>query len=98
MEDRDTALAGDLDVLVGAAGLAGQALHRIAVLQEAVRRSSAPAPRCGERAEHDAVRLRAELAALFESPLEPLDLAVDLAGAPGPDVGFEHERDPRPER
>ena len=73
MEDRDTALAGDLDVLVGAAGLAGQALHRIAVLQEAVRRSSAPAPRCGERAEHDAVRLRAELAALFESPLEPLD-------------------------
>ncbi len=38
------------------------------------------------------------LAALFESPLEPLDLAVDLAGAPGPDVGFEHERDPRPER
>ncbi|WP_277951577.1 hypothetical protein [Microbacterium lacticum] len=35
MEDRDTALAGDLDVLVGAAGLAGQALHRIAVLQAA---------------------------------------------------------------
>ncbi|WP_454131274.1 hypothetical protein [Microbacterium lacticum] len=39
MEDRDTALAGDLDVLVGAAGLAGQALHRIAVLREAVRRA-----------------------------------------------------------